>query len=627
MSKILVMDPILANKIAAGEVVERPASVVKELVENAIDAGAKRIEVHLVDSGIQSIHIIDDGSGMTKDDAELAFLRHATSKIQTDMDLFRIQSLGFRGEALPAIASVSKVVMKTGTNDEETGIELELHGGKKIRENSVSIIGTQLKVSDLFYNTPARLNYLKSLQAELATVTDFIQKISIAYADIAFTYTNNSMELLKTRGDGNIKTILSKIFGVKIGENLVSFIGENTDFKITGYFARPEHQRYNRNGIYLIVNGRIIRNYTIMKAIVDAFHTYMPDGKYPICYISITLDPMLLDVNVHPTKQEVRITQERDLAELITRIIREQLIEVTKPADLSEIFETFNHVAPTQNISTEREQANIEVRTPSFYNNTLTKEEKEGITMLFQDTFKEKESESMEEVSSISQIDTTQISFDMPEKQTSVTQIRLDDEQVTDVVKKLPAMQIIGQYNGTYIMAQNAEGMYIIDQHAAAERIKYEKYIKQMGERTFHYQQLATPIFIDLTQDEQQKLDEWREVLEAVGIVYRNFSETSIAIDELPTWIEQRKQDGYLRMIFDWLSENGHITREQIIEAAAIMLSCKLSIKANHALTLYEMQSIIDQLEQCDNPFTCPHGRPTIILKRLYDFEKWFKRV
>ncbi|MGL4663268.1 MAG: DNA mismatch repair endonuclease MutL [Culicoidibacterales bacterium] len=626
MSKILVMDPILANKIAAGEVVERPASVVKELVENAIDAGARSIEVHLVDSGIQSIQIIDDGSGMTKEDAELAFLRHATSKIQTDMDLFRIQSLGFRGEALPAIASVSKVVMRTGTEETE-GVELELHGGKKIRENSAVITGTQFKVSDLFYNTPARLNYLKSLQAELATVTDFIQKIAIAYPKIAFTYTNNDMELLRTRGDGNVKHILSKIFGIKIGESLIAFSGESTDFRIEGYFAKPENQRYNRNGIYLIVNGRIIRNYVIMKAIMEAFHTYIPDGRYPICYISIQLDPMLIDVNVHPTKQEVRITQEKDLAQLITKTIRDELMEATKPADLSDLFETFNQ--PTE---AKKDNAVYSSQTEvpsSFYSNTLTKAEKEGITLLFQDTFKEKTSQLDDELMDVpvmlNQIDTTQISFDTPP--IAVEQIRLDDEVVTNQAKKLPIMQIIGQYNGTYIMAQNEDGMYIIDQHAAAERIKYEKYLKQMGERTFHYQQLTTPVFIDLTQDEQQKLEQWKEVLEAVGIRYRAFSESSIAIDELPTWIEPSKQDRYLRMVFDWLSQNGQIERSQIIEAAAIMLSCKLSIKANHALTLYEMQSIIDQLELCENPFTCPHGRPTIILKRLYDFEKWFKRV
>lgn len=611
MAKIQVMDPILANKIAAGEVVERPASVVKELVENSIDAGASMVEIHLIDSGIHSIHVIDDGSGMNQEDAKLAFLRHATSKIQTDMDLFRIQSLGFRGEALPAIASVSKVTMKTGQTEAE-GVEVEWHGGNIVRENTTIVKGTHIKVSDLFYNTPARLNYLKSLQAELATVTDFIQKIAIAYPMIRFVYTNNDVELLRTRGDGNIQTILSKIFGVKIGESLISFQGKTTDFTIEGCFARPENQRYNRNGMYIIVNGRIIRNYVISKAISDAFHTYIPDGRYPICYISITLDPMLIDVNVHPTKQEVRITQERDLAALITTTIKEALIEKTKPADLSEIFEAFNG-AP------QREQR-MET-SDTFYTNTLTKAEKEGITLLFEDTFQEKEEF---EKAPIQPIDTSTITFD-PHRVQETEQITIHTTAQKE--KKLPNMEIIGQYNGTYIMAQNSDGMYIIDQHAAAERIKYEKYLKQMSESTFHFQQLVAPVFIDLTQDEQQKLEEWKSILASVGITYRRFSEASIAIDELPTWIEPKKQDGYLRMVFDWLSQNGDVTRESIIEAAAVMLSCKLSIKANHALSLYEMQSIIDQLEQCENPFTCPHGRPTIILKRLYDFEKWFKRV
>lgn len=618
MTSIHIMDPILANKIAAGEVVERPASVVKELVENAIDAQATQIEIHLLDSGIQSIHIIDNGIGMTREDAELAFLRHATSKIQTDMDLFRIQSLGFRGEALPAIASVSKVIMKTGQVD-TTGVELELHGGEKIRENSAMIKGTSLKVSSLFYNTPARLNYLKSLQAELASVTDFIQKISIAYPHIAFSYTNNDLDLLITRGDGNIQTILSKIFGIKVGENLVRFSGKSSDFQIEGYFARPENQRYNRNGIYLIVNGRIIRNYVIMKAITDAFHTYIPDGRYPICYISIKLDPMLIDVNVHPTKQEVRITEERELAKLITDTIRKQLIEETKPADLSEIFEVFNQEIQTH--------STVKKETPqSLYTNTLTKDEKESITMLFEDTFIPSEKENSESFeNNVKIVDTSIISFD--EKPQVRAQMQLSEIEIEQKERKLPHIEIIGQYNGTYIMAQNSDGMYIIDQHAAAERIKYEKYLEKMSEQNFHFQQLTIPIVIDITREEQQRIEQEKSQLEAVGIRYRIFSETSIAIDELPTWIEDGKQDKYLRMIFDFLSENGSVSRDQIIEAAAIMLSCKLSIKANHALTYFEMQSLIDQLDACQNPLTCPHGRPTIILKRLYDFEKWFKRV
>lgn len=622
MTNIHVMDPILANKIAAGEVVERPASVVKELVENAIDAKATKIEVHLIDSGIQTIHIIDNGVGMDSEDAELAFLRHATSKVKSDMDLFRIQSLGFRGEALPAIASVSKVVMKTGKKgDSKSGVELELHGGKKVSEGSVAVDGTQIKVADLFYNTPARLNYLKSLQAELATVTDFVQKIAIAYPHIAFTYTNNNLDLLQTRGDGNVKTILAKIFGAKIGESLIDFDNKNADFQIEGYFARPENQRYNRNGIYLIVNGRIVRNYIVSKAIVDAFHTYIPDGRYPICYLSIKLDPLLVDVNVHPTKQEVRITQERDLAQLITTTIREKLIDVMKPADLSEIFEVFNE-APKVYETVERTQS-----TPNFYHSTttLTQAEKAGISTLFDSTFKTEEQ-------TFSPVDTSTIDFEdvvveTPEITPLVEQTFLEETTATYVAKKLPTVEIIGQYNGTYILAQNSDGMYIIDQHAAAERIKYEKYLKQMSEREFHFQQMTTPIVIDITQNEQQKLEENDELLQAIGISWRPFSASSIAIDELPTWIEDKKQAAYLRMIVDWLIKHDNIEREQIIEAAAIMLSCRLSIKANHQLSQYEMQSIIDQLEQCENPFTCPHGRPTIILKRLYDFEKWFKRV
>lgn len=623
MTNIHVMDPILANKIAAGEVVERPASVVKELVENAIDAEATKIEIHLIDSGIHTIHIIDNGLGMDNEDAQLAFLRHATSKVKSDMDLFRIQSLGFRGEALPAIASVSKVTMKTGKhNGVSDAVELELHGGKKVSEGSASVEGTQIKVTDLFYNTPARLNYLKSLQAELATVTDFVQKIAIAYPNIAFTYTNNNLDLLQTRGDGNVKTILAKIFGAKIGESLVEFSGKNADFQIEGYFARPENQRYNRNGIYLIVNGRIVRNYIVSKAIIDAFHTYIPEGRYPICYLSIRLDPLLVDVNVHPTKQEVRITQERDLAQLILTTIREKLINEMKPADLSDIFEVFNEKTEPQTQVQTVQQDKTPI-TQNLYHTTLSQAEKAGISHLFDSTFKE-------ENKSVSPVDTKTINFE--EKTVSISpqveQTVLDEKtQTIQSKRKIPVVEIIGQYNGTYILAQNKDGMYIIDQHAAAERIKYEKYLKQMSEREFHFQQMTTPIIIDVTQNEQQKLKENDLLLQAIGIVWRPFSASSIAIDELPTWIEEKKQAAYLRMIVDWLIQHANIEREQIIEAAAIMLSCRLSIKANHQLSQYEMQSIIDQLEQCENPFTCPHGRPTIILKRLYDFEKWFKRV
>lgn len=606
MSKIKVLDPILANKIAAGEVVEWPLSVVKELIENAIDANATKIEVHIVDSGIKSIQIIDNGTGMEKDEAKLAFLRHATSKIVSDRDLFSISSLGFRGEALPAIASVSKITLKTGVNSSSEGVEIELHGGVEVRTTKAYLKGTIVSVEDLFYNTPARLNYLKNVHYELAAITDVLQKFTIAFPHIAFIYSNNGVTLLTTRGDGDISVVLSKIFGVEIGQSLIEIENKTADFEIHGFVSLPKFQKFNRQSIYLVINDRIIKNFTLTKAIVDAFHTYIPTGKYPIAYVNIKLDPMLIDVNVHPTKQEVRISIEKSLSEVLLETIKNKLIHTLTSTDYSTQFDVFNDkidkaaYVPKNIIKTDNR-------------NTYTNTEREATSFLFSD------------------IINSNIQPEAPKKEVNFDVVTEENTPISifeqEKEKKIQHFEIIGQYIGTYILGQNESGFILVDQHAAAERIKYEKYLTYMEASDFSLQQLILPIQVKLSQSEIIKLENISGQLKHAGVTCRLFSQDTIAIDELPTWVPQAKEKEYIQMMIEWLLENDQISRREVIEKAAIMMSCKLSIKANHKLSHYEMRDLIDQLEQCENPFTCPHGRPTIITKTKYEIEKWFKRV
>jgi len=428
MSKIKVMDELLANKIAAGEVVEKCASVVKELVENSIDAKSTTIKVELIDGGLTQISIIDNGIGMDKQDAILAFQRHATSKIYKDDDLFFIETLGFRGEALASIASVSEVIMETCMND--IGTRVHLKGGEKVDISSSSArIGTSITISNLFYNTPARLKYLKSEQSELQNCVSFVEKFALAHPEVSFTLQNDDRILVKTSGSGSLHKVIHEIYGLQVSSKMLEIKNSNDDFDLFGYVCKPEILKSNRNHMTVIVNGRVIRNQEINRAINEAYYTYKPDIKYPIVVLRIDTDPTLIDVNIHPTKQDIKITKMDILYDLLLQTIKDVLYQNLLIPDAVLRMPTFNPIK-NEVLDSVIAESNDEIL-PSFQS-----------TFDFQDNSNEKEEE---------------------------TTVVINPE-----MKKL-MLYPVGLAHGTYIIAENEEGVYLIDQHAAQERINYEK--------------------------------------------------------------------------------------------------------------------------------------------------------
>ena len=578
MSKIRVMDEILANKIAAGEVVERCASVVKELVENSIDANSKEIKIELKEAGTSLIKVTDDGTGMDKEDAVVAFSRHATSKIMDESDLYNINTLGFRGEALASIASVSNVLLKTSTG--EVGTLVNIKGGKLIKvENTDARKGTVIEVSELFYNTPARLKHMKSLYTELASITDYVNKIALSHPEIRFTLINNNNVILKTDGSGNLLKTISAIYGVDIARKMLEINGEDDDYSINGFISLPEINRAGRNHMVTLVNGRVVRNQELNKIINDSYHSYKPDNRYPIVVISIELDPSLVDVNIHPTKMDIKFSKLEELLELVKKTITSKLNRQTLIPEASITdFPTLE-----------------EVQEPILKENIIieNKPKYEEITLDFnvqeEPVIYEKKEEKEEE--------------------------------------RLPLLYPVGLVHGTYIVCQNEIGMYLIDQHAAKERINYEMFKEKLTNPTKENIPMLLPLTIELSNNEYIVLKENFAFLENMGFEISEFGINSVIIKAHPTWLTKDFEDLQIRKILELVSsKEKDFDLAKFNDHLAATLACKASIKANTNLSINEMEALISDLRKCHNPFNCPHGRPTIITFTKYDLEKLFKR-
>ena len=594
MSKVRIMDEILANKIAAGEVVERCSSGVKELVENSIDAGATEIKVELEQAGTVSIRVTDNGKGMENDDALLAFQRHATSKIMDEDDLYHINTLGFRGEALPSIASVSDVVLKTSTGD--IGSIIHIQGGKLIsNQKGDSRIGTIMCINDLFYNTPARLKHMKSLYAELSNVTDYMNKIALSHPNIRFTLNNNNNLILKTDGSGDLLKTIKAIYGLDVAKKMMEVNANDEDYEITGYISKPEVHRSNRNNMVTIVNGRVVRNSEINRIINDAYHSYKPDNRYPIVVLKIEVDPTLIDVNIHPTKMDIKFGKMEELCELIDKMIKKILSGKT--------------LIPHIEVKPEINKEEIKIEKPKYEEITLNLdriEEKETPYILInEDLIVKKEPEIKEET------------IEVEEK------IEVEEEKK----ERLPELYPVGLVHGTYIICQNELGMYMIDQHAAKERVNYEFYKKKLGKPSNDSIQMLFPITIEYSNNEFIILKENFDVLKNMNFDIDEFGINSVIIKAHPTWLPKGYEEEAIRKIIEVvINKEKGFSIEKFNEKIATMLSCKLAIKANENITLLEMESLINDLRKCDNPFNCPHGRPTIIFYSKYDLEKLFKR-
>ena len=577
MSKIRVMSENLANKIAAGEVVEKCASVVKELVENSIDAGATNIKVNLIDGGLTSINIIDNGSGMDKEDAVLSFSRHATSKIYKDDDLYFIETLGFRGEALASIASVAEVNMDTCSK--EIGTHVHIKGGNMdVVEPTSARPGTSITITNLFYNTPARLKYLKSEATELNNCVQFIEKLSLSRPDIAFTLTNNDRVVVKTSGSNNLLKTIHEIYGLNVSSNMLEIKASSDDFEITGFVGKPGKKKKNRNHFNTIVNGRVVRNNDINRAINDAYNTYKHEGFYPIVVINIETDPTLVDVNIHPTKQDIKMSKIEELTGILYKTIKEALYN--------------NLLIPSAIVDESLNKVDIPFTPPSVYD----KDNK--VTEVMQTSFDLGTTKSEEE-----------------------TVIK------NETFKRLK-LYPVGQVHGTYIIAENEDGMFILDQHAAHERVNYEMIKKKFAEETPSYTDMLVPLQIELTTSDYEAFMENKGVLEDLGFKIEEFGINTIAFKAHPTWLTKNFEGDNLRTIVDLVITNHkNFNKDRFLDSLAKMVSCKMSVKANEHLSLSEMEGLLNDLVKCDNPYNCCHGRPSIMKFTNYELEKMFKRV
>lgn len=710
MGKIQLLSEHIANQIAAGEVVERPSSVVKELVENSVDAGSTRVDVTIEEGGLTLIRVSDNGSGMALEDCELAFQRHATSKIATSKDLFSIRTLGFRGEALPSIASVSRLECVTSATNDGLGRKITIEGGTiRAVEETAASRGTEVTVRDLFYNTPARLKYMKTIQTELGHISDYLYRLSLAHPGIAFTLKHNGNVLLQTLGNGDLLQVIAGIYGTAIAKQMLPLQVESLDYTISGFVAKPEMTRANRGGISTIVNGRYVRNFALNQALLQGYHTLLPINRFPVAALHIGMDPALVDVNVHPSKLEVRFSKEAELTALIEaevkRLFGRQVLiptgvkasSVPKGAYVQEQLELTRTVEPPKETRSPTMELDAE-----FYKDHKDAEDSKNSKSLHAWNGLEASNSldglnGLKESSSNQRTDDTkwlppQIKETAPDyrqaapfpstppsqkqpsdvtysrtlppsdsgfaskkttantqsympvrdsafRNTSIQQQRRTNEAFMDLMPSsedsdapklptFPRLDPIGQMHGTYLIAQNETGLYLIDQHAAHERINYEYFYEHFGNPAEASQELLVPITLEFTPSEAGVIADKLALFEQVGVYMEAFGGNTFLVRAHPHWFPSGEEKGIVEEMCELIiADRKALDIAKLREKAAIMCSCKASIKANQSLSILEMETLIDRLAGCRNPYTCPHGRPIVVSFTTYELEKMFKRV
>ena len=574
MSKIHTLDEHLTNMIAAGEVVERPSGVVKELVENSIDALADRITVRVFNGGCDSIEVIDNGVGMDKQDAVYAFNRHATSKISVTEDLWDIQTMGFRGEALPSIASVAKVSLLTSDGVDSTEVIIEY--GKLIKAApAASAQGTTIKVEGLFYKTPARLKHLKSGFTELNSVLDIMQKFALAHPEISFELYADDKLKMSTPGNGSLEETAMHIYGLEIARNSIPVEFSDYDFNVKGILVLPSITRSTRSYINLFINGRMIRNYLLQKAVTEAYREFMMPDRYPVCVLNIQADYKLVDVNVHPSKWEIRLSKDRQLYNLlkdnINRILREQF----RPAE----------------IKVNRNPVKVEE------------------TSLFAETYTEpfRKEVYREDV---------KVEYEAEKEVNQVPEPVVIDH-----------FQYLAQLHGNYIIACDEDNLYIVDQHAAMERCMYEEIQRQIDKQDAMMQTLLVPLVVELTPVQFEQLDKLNEVFNSIGITLEPFSKTTCVIRDVPVWFEDINEQDFINDLVDEILSEKKMSAHQIRKDKIATLACHSSIRFNRKLDVLESRQLLSRLSRCAQPFNCPHGRPTMMAISEAQLQKEFKRV
>ena len=685
MTKINILDDLTINKIAAGEVIERPSSIVKELVENSLDAGATNILIEIENAGKDLIKIIDNGSGIDADDINKAFLRHATSKIKRAEDLNNLHSLGFRGEALASIAAVAKVEMLTKTSDALIGTRAVLSGGQLESKTPVSANrGTQLLVRDLFYNTPARRKFLKSNHAEIVNITDLVNKLAIGNPGVSIKYINNGKLVFETIGDFNLYNTIRMIYGKDTSDNLIKIDYDSNYYKISGYIANNNVYRSNRNNQLIFINGRYVKSSNIMDTINSAYKDIIPINKYPVYFINLEFDPAKIDVNIHPSKLEVKFDNEGPILENLGDYIRGSLLKNSlvgryrykesikksyESNDTFRSFDSFSYSKKEQDLNSELVKENMDNDIKSLrkdqvhhedssknkiheYGQTPSIKEEKLINL---DQFK-----SLNEINIDNTLEEAIISNGLKDKNNDkeVNETYLDakssekyleaklnankenkfnqDHQLSfvssdgSVNNDFEGLNYVGILFKTYILFSKEEKIYMIDQHAAHERVRFEMYMKSFKEDSIRIQYLLEPIIMELSPSDMEIASRNISLFERYGFMVEVFGHKNISVRGLPNTFGKPESEKFIYELIDKFMDLDKSSKKDSIYDSKYdeiaEMACKSAIKANDKLDYNEVIALVESLKKCNNPYTCPHGRPVMVSMTKYDIEKMFKR-
>ncbi|XZJ15668.1 DNA mismatch repair endonuclease MutL [Clostridium perfringens] len=676
MNRINILNADTANKIAAGEVVERPSSVVKELVENSLDAGAKNITIEIQNGGESLIKIIDDGSGVHPEDVEKAFNPHATSKIKDTYDIFSINTLGFRGEALPSIASIARVDFKSKVSGFDMGKELIISGGEKESLTDCSMNrGTQIEVRDLFFNVPARKKFLKTTARESALINDLVNRISLANPDVSFKLFNNNKKILNTYGNGKLIDVIRTIYGKSTAENLIYFEEHKDTASVYGFIGNDTLARASRNNQSLFVNKRYVKNRSLTVAVENAFRSFNVTGKFPFFVLFIDTYPELIDVNIHPTKSEIKFKDERFIFKVVFDAVHSAMREYVKdtftlPEEEEKKFEALKEEVIQESldkeistleklkeninykVSDDRKkeeiysynpskdyEAKIEVNIPVDF---LSKENQEE-SFSINNSFNSLENNEFKEVSAKREIsyDPILIKNEISDKVSENTYDSLESsdykcnkneygnslEEIIYREAKFPKLKVIGQFNKTYILAEYDSTLYLIDQHAAHEKILFEKYSSDIAKKKVEIQPLMIPLVVTLPTEDYLYYDENKEIFEKAGFKISDFGDNSIRIEEVPYFLDKLNPTELITSMINNLKKMGTGETVEVKYNKIASMSCRAAVKANDVLSILEMENLIEDLRYINDPFHCPHGRPTIIKFTSYELDKKFKRI
>ncbi|EOU1503015.1 DNA mismatch repair endonuclease MutL [Clostridium perfringens] len=671
MNRINILNADTANKIAAGEVVERPSSVVKELVENSLDAGAKNITIEIQNGGESLIKIIDDGSGVHPEDVEKAFNPHATSKIRDTYDIFSINTLGFRGEALPSIASIARVDFKSKIADFDMGKELVISGGEKESLTDCSMNrGTQIEVRDLFFNVPARKKFLKTTARESALINDLVNRISLANPDVSFKLFNNNKKILNTYGNGKLIDVIRTIYGKSTAENLIYFEEHKDTASVYGFIGNDTLARASRNNQSLFVNKRYVKNRSLTVAVENAFRSFNVTGKFPFFVLFIDTYPELIDVNIHPTKSEIKFKDERFIFKLVFDAVHSAMREYVKdtftlPEEEQKKFEALKEEVIQESLDKEistleklKENINYKVsddkRKEEIYSHNpskdyeaktevnipvdfLSKENKEESSKFNNSLNDFKEGSAKREIS----YDPILIKNELKDKVSESTSESLERsdykcnkneygnslEEIIYREAKFPKLKVIGQFNKTYILAEYDSTLYLIDQHAAHEKILFEKYSSDIAKKKVEIQPLMIPLVVTLPTEDYLYYDENKEIFEKAGFKISDFGDNSIRIEEVPYFLDKLNPTELITSMINNLKKMGTGETVEVKYNKIASMSCRAAVKANDVLSILEMENLIEDLRYINDPFHCPHGRPTIIKFTSYELDKKFKRI